>query len=71
MAYELYAIDATLARTHTARHRRDAPRSRPAQAATQDGVGAASSRARARPGPARYTMNPAQPRVDRGDGIRS
>ena len=25
MAYELYAIAATLARTHTARHRRDAP----------------------------------------------
>ena len=52
-----------------ARHRRDAPRSRPAQAATQDGVGAASSRARARPGPARYTMNPPQPRVYCCDGI--
>ena len=59
MAYELYAIAAT-------RHAVD-PRRRP----PQDGAGAAMSRARARPGPARDTMNPAQPRVDRGDGFCS
>ena len=59
MAYELYAIAAT-------RHAVD-PRRRPAQ----DGAGAAMSRARACPGPARDTMNPPQPRVDRGDGFCS